>query len=528
MQHGTASTRGWRPWLYASLPLFFLYGGALVIMFALAAQPEGVQPPGGPFTLTDVHPVIPLQVRLVFLWTLATGPMLAWRFFRWGWRARTWLPGSLLLAALPWALGSALLLLGWRFHVLEFLYAAGRGGPATVAAGLGEYLGAQAATAAASSLLLASLLTVLALEGSRARGSGGTSEEAASNQRWLRPLAISAALLALMSAGCAALVSFEGTTFFAGIAQQGLGGWSASTDEAAVRWAWLQSAQLASALAALLFLLRLRVLTARSGARGGEWLWAAALLCVTHVAQLIASRIVLHEFAALTGAADPGPGSTPLWELGGAADDYALKPALSLAADGLNVSGVPFARWSEGTAQVQQRLTAYWNGRALDVGGQPRAFDELVMGLEKEVTLTSLTCLAETARRAGISTLSLAVGPEQTVPERTRRALGRVAPAMGEAFGSRVSVVSFRLAEPRCRDSTAERRVVLTLGPASLPDEQELDQPATRFTWTCVELSLAANASVVDLLRFLSGPGTHSEVALGEQDLSRCSASVMP
>ncbi|MBF5044802.1 hypothetical protein FGE12_20555 [Aggregicoccus sp. 17bor-14] len=511
-----------RGFLYGSLPFVFLMGGVLAWIL-LEHQPAPLGS-GEPFTISDVDYSVPLSTRLLGLSAFVCALVQAVLCFRWGSSGRRAPRLTLVLAAMPWALGSLHMGWGWEHQVLALMFAAGTGGIATLAAGVSELLAVQAAAAGATAALLGSLLAVVALDAWRFR--------AAPPPRWtpagvLLPLAL---LVAWVSVASETLASRAGVEFFSSIAETGLDSWKASMDTDARSWAWLQMLQLGAAAAAPLALLLLgRKGIAVRGSHGSRSLaWGAVLLAALQVLHVLEVRRVLSQvvtFVQAGGATEPPAalwtGATPA---GDALDDGGLRPSLSLGADGVSLPGTPRVRWEASGRGADEALSRYRQELAVALAGPPVPPTSLSVALEPDATLSSLLCLAGAARRLGVGAVELASGPEQPVSPATRQALAHVSPALGSAFSSLVRTHPALSLQAGCRDSHAEHKASLTLSPTSPPDEAALKRARPFSGWRCVALNVSGSATISDLLRVLDDLGEDSELALAPESEAQCQA----
>ncbi len=515
-------TRAWRGWLYASLPLVCLFAPA-ALFWAHELQPS---PTSLPFTLDEYSYFIPFPTRVAMVSPFVAAIVLAAVFFRWGRLDRPALKRSLLLVALPWLVGSLHMLGYWRYGVLWMMAEAGGFGVGTLTASAGELFALAASMAGASALLFISLLGVLTLD---ALGVGlmDSRPEAARRFRFLsRPAVLVIVGLALASALCASLSSSAATAFFAAIAEEGLAGWSAALDDAAVRWAWLHGAQIVTAVAALLGLVALlrREHAAHRSVRmkRSSLVLAAALLGLVHGAGVLCERTVLYElahFLETTGVST----SAQLLTGEGEPVSYSLRPALSVNSQRLQLPGPRAVTWAGGVEHVREELAAYRQLQSIRVSGAEELPLSLVVGVGQGTSLTSVHCLADVASGLGMVGLDLATGPQHDVPVSTRRALGFVSPSLGHAFSQTVGITPLRFSRHGCEESEAEHRWALELGPPTGPDDAtNVLAAGCRGHWDCIEVRLADNATMPDLLRLLQGAGRNAEVSFARSAAPGC------
>lgn len=499
-------TRVWRGWLFASVPLVFLYC-SLGIQWLWQAYQEAVllRESGMRFILSGRYPSDPLATYFVSLLPFATALALAVLFFRWGAHQRPAVKRSLVLAALPWLLGTAHLLLLWRYGVLELHYYAGMGGAVAVAAGLGELLTEQASAAFGAALLLASLGAALALDAS---GVGLREQARPRDATWTRGALLAGAAVcafSIVSTACAGFASHAGASFFNQIAMTSLNEWTAEQDAFASRWAVLQAAQCVAAIAALLGLVagaRHRRASAFSKAeRMTPWL-VGALLAISSGAHLLGTRAVASNFARLVGVTDRGASSAALRGVENTGLPRFLKPVLSVTSEGVLVSGSFAARWDAGKAHVERALADYRRQRAVGILGEPVLPVSLDVGVENSATLRAVACLGAAARRVGVAQLVLAVGPEHEIPAETRRALSQISPLLGQAFSQRVSVLPLFLDD--CRGSESAHVLTVELDQRAISQEG-VSRPESCLSHShCARLRLTPNSTLDDLLRFLA------------------------
>lgn len=524
-------TRVWRGWLFASVPLLFLYC-PLGIQWLWQAYQEAVllRESGMRFILSGRYPSVPLATNFVSLLPFATALVLAVLFFRWGAHQRPVVKSSLVFAALPWLLGTAHLLLLWRYGVLELDHDAGMGvgGAVTVAVGLGELLTEQASAAFGAALLLASLGAALALDAS---GVGLRQQARPRDATWTRGALLAGAAVcafSIVSTACAGFASHAGASFFNQIAMTSLNEWPAEQDAFASRWAVLQAAQCVAAIAALLGLVagaRHRRASAFSKAERMTPWFVGALLAISGGAHLLGTRAVASNFARLVGVTDRGASSAALRGVENTGLPRFLKPVLSVTSEGVLVSGSFAARWDAGEAHVERALADYRQQRAVGILGEPVLPASLDVGVENSATLRAVACLGAAARRVGVAQLALAVGPEHEIPADTRRALSQISPLLGHAFSQRVSVLPLFLDD--CRGSESAHVLTVELGQKAISQEG-VSRPESCLSHShCTRLRLTPNSTLDDLLRFLA-LARYARVEF-ESDLSQvCDSSAAP